>query len=135
VFDVTSLGRGPYGLELRWARLVGSTLYVSNAHRTYAASSRNRNAYLTAVDAGTGAIRWRSPALVANADSFAIVGHVIVTGYGFTAEPDYLFALDRRTGAILARLPVPSAPERIRMTGSTLTVRTYDHVLTVRLSS
>jgi hypothetical protein len=70
---------------------------------------------------------------VANADRFVVVGDVLVTGYGFTAEPDYLYALDRRTGRPLARLRVPSAPERITARGATLHVRTYDSRLVVRL--
>jgi hypothetical protein len=136
IYDVTSLGRPAahlWPLELRWARQVGKTLYIASAHRTYAATTGGRNGYLTAVAAASGRIVWQSPALVANADGFAIVGDVIVTGYGFTREPDFLYALDRRTGAVLARLAVPSAPERIAARGTTLFVRTYDHRLVVRL--
>jgi outer membrane protein assembly factor BamB len=133
VLDVSSLGRSSWPLELRFARQVGGTLYVANAHRTYAATTRNRNGYVTALDPATGRIRWQSPALVANADRFAVVGDVLVTGYGFTAEADWLYALDRRTGKPLARLAVPSAPEVISARGRTLTVRTYDHRLVVRL--
>ena len=50
------------------------------------------------LDPETGRVLWQSPSLVANADGFAVVGDVIVTGYGFTAEPDYLYALDRQNG-------------------------------------
>ena len=88
-------------------------LYVANAHRTYASTTGNRNGYLTALDPKTGRVLWQSPSLVANADGFAVVGDVIVTGYGFTAEPDYLYALDRSTGRVLDRLPLPTGPERI----------------------
>jgi hypothetical protein len=134
VLDVTSLGRaGSWPLELRWAWQAGGTVYLANAHRTYAATTRNRNAYLTAVSADDGRVLWQSPALVANADRFAVVGDVIVTGYGFTAEPDWLYAIDRRSGALLGRLALPSAPEWITARGRTLTVRTYDHRLVVRL--
>lgn len=54
-------------------------------------------------------------------------------GYGFTAEPDFLYLLDRRTGDVLDRLTVPSAPEIIKLRGDLLHVRTYDRQLVVRL--
>ncbi len=133
--DISGLGRATstWPLELRWAREVGGVLYVANAHRTYASSTGNRNGYLTAIDAKTGRVLWQSPSLVANADGFAVVDDVIVTGYGFTAEPDFLYALDRRTGRVLDRLPLPTGPERITASGTSLKVRTYDHRVVARL--
>ena len=56
---------------------------------------------------------WRSKALVANAQTFAVTPDYLLTGYGFTAEPDYLYLLDRRTGRVVERLSLPSGPERI----------------------
>src|SRR5207244_10516734 len=84
--------------EIVWAAEAGGVLYVENAHSTYARSSGNRNAYVTAIDVKTRKVRWRSPALVANARTFVLLGSVLVTGYGFTSEPDYLFLLDRKPG-------------------------------------
>ena len=57
-----------------------------------------------------------------------------LTGYGFTAEPDWLYLLDRRTGRVVERLSLPSAPEKITRRGKRFLVRTYDHVLTVELA-
>ena len=71
------------------------------------------NAYLTAIDVGTDAVLWRSAPLVANADTFEIIGDRIVTGYGFTAEPDWLYVLDRGTGAVTGGIPLASGPEFI----------------------
>ena len=135
VLDISALGRATstWPLELRWAREVGGVLYVANAHRTYASTTSNRNGYLTALDPETGRVLWQSPSLVANADGFAVVGDVIVTGYGFTAEPDYLYALDRRTGRALDRLPLPTGPERITANDTRLNIRTYDHRVVARL--
>jgi outer membrane protein assembly factor BamB len=71
--------------------------------------------------------------LVANADNFVLLSTVIVSGYGFTAEPDYLYAIDRATGRVVGRLPLPTGPERIVRHGNTLTVDTYDQRLTIRV--
>jgi hypothetical protein len=119
--------------ELVWAREANGVLYVQNAHLTYARSSYGRNAYVTALDATTRRRLWRSKALVANAQTFAVTPDYLLTGYGFTAEPDYLYLLDRRTGRVLERLSLPSAPEKITRSGKRFLVRTYDHVLTVEL--
>ena len=119
--------------EIVWAGEANDVLYVANAHLTYASSSRGQNAYITAIDPDTGRRLWRSKALVSNAQTFVVTPRYLVTGYGFTAEPDWLYLLDRRTGRVLERLALPSAPERITRRGGLLIVRTYDHVLTVSL--
>jgi hypothetical protein len=119
--------------EVVWAREWNGVLYVENAHLTYARSSYGQNAYITAIDVKTGKRLWRSNALVANARNFVIAGDYLVTGYGFTAEPDWLYLLDRRTGGLVERLRLPSGPERIAKSGNALTVRTYDHVVRVKL--
>jgi hypothetical protein len=116
-----------------WAREAGRTLYVENAHTTYARSSYDRNGYITAIDLKSRRAIWRSPALVANANTFLVVGRYLLTGYGFTDEPDFLFLLDRATGRPVDSLPLPNAPEEITRQGSLIRVRTYDHVVVVRV--
>ncbi len=121
--------------QLLWAREADGVLYAETAHLTYASASAGLNAYISAIELATGRLLWRSRALVANASTFVVTGGVIVSGYGFTSEPDYLFVLDRRTGHVLDRLPVPSAPEALALHGERLSVRTYDRSLVVRLRS
>jgi hypothetical protein len=118
---------------VEWAREQDGVLYVETSHLTYADASYGRNGYIAAVDLRTRKILWRSRALVANARTFVLAGDFIVSGYGFTMEPDYLYVLDRRTGRAITRLVLPSAPERIVRRGSRLYVRTYDHELVVAL--
>ena len=136
-YDLSALTRPPNRGEFEpvtWAREVDGVLYVSNSHLTYATQTKGRNAYLTAIEIGARKTLWRSPALVANARTFVVTGDLIVAGYGFTAEPDFLYLLDRLTGKVLDRLAVPSAPEIITLRGDRLHVRTYDRQLVVRLS-
>jgi hypothetical protein len=120
--------------EVVFAKEAAGVLYVETAHSTYAKSSFGLNAYLNAVDLKNGKPRWRSPALVANAGNFVLLGNTIVAGYGFTSEPDYLYAIDRRTGRVQGRVQLPSSPERIARHGNVLTIDTYDHRLVVRVS-
>lgn len=120
--------------QVVWAKEADAgRLYVETAHSTYARSSYGLNAYLNAIDLKTKKLLWRSPALVANADTFVLLDGVIVSGYGFTDEPDYLYAVDRRTGHVVGRVPVPTGPQRIVRHRNTLTVDTYDHRLIVRV--
>ena len=116
-----------------WAQEVGGVLYVENAHATYAQSSYGQNAYVTAIDLKTKRALWRSPALVANAHTFLVAGRFLIAGYGFTDEPDYLYLLDRTTGHPVDRVPLPTAPDTITRQGGLIRVRTYDHVVLVRL--
>jgi hypothetical protein len=119
--------------EVVWAREAAGVLYVETAHSTYAHSSYGLNAYVNAIDLKRRRLLWRSRALVANSDNFVLLDGVIVSGYGFTAERDYLYALDRANGHVVGRVLLPSAPERIVRHGRTLTVDTYDRRLAIRL--
>lgn len=116
-----------------WAQEAGGVLYVEHAHTTYASSSYDRNAYITAIDLKTSRAIWRSPALVANANTFLVSGRYLIAGYGFTKEPDYLSLLDRPTGKVVDRLLLPTGPEQISWQDGLIRVRTYDHVVVVRL--
>jgi len=135
-FDFVNFVRPPNGAwneEITWAREIDGVLYVEHTHLTYATETRGRNAYISAIDLDTRKTLWRSPALVANARTFVVTGNLIVSGYGFTAEDDFLYLLDRRTGKVLDRLRVPSAPEVIKLRGDRLLVRTYDRDVVARI--
>ena len=137
-YDFKGFVRPPEGgwLEpVTWARETAGVLYVSNSHLTYASATKGRNAYVSAIDLGRRRTLWRSPALVANARTFVVTGNLIVAGYGFTREPDFLYVLDRRTGKALDRLELPTAPERISLRAGVLHIRTYDHDLIVRIAA
>jgi len=105
-FDFIHYSRSPKSAELdravvnqaiKWAWQESRVLYVSHAHGTYARASGGSNAYITALDTTTGAVLWRSQPLVSNAANFELAGDTIIAGYGFTAEPDYLYLLDKTT--------------------------------------
>lgn len=109
-----------------WAVEKDGILYVSHGHNTYAKESQGRNAYLTAIDPKKDEILWRSAPLVANARTFLVLGDLIVSGYGFTAEPDFLYLIDRKTGEVAGRHPLKTGPEQILLRDGLLYVRCYD---------
>jgi outer membrane protein assembly factor BamB len=126
-FDVTkllSVSSRPF--EVVFAAMAEGRLIVALAYNGYAKDSGGKNGYVASFDADTGQVEWSSGPLVANHTNFHVAGDSIVTGYGFTAEPDFLFVLDRKTGAIDARIPLKSGPDAIVAKGDQLFVRTYD---------
>lgn len=135
VLDFLTYAHGPADLaedasftfqQLRWAEVNDGVLYVSNAHRTFAESSGGLNAYITAIDLKTLQVLWRSEPLVANSENFVLREDAIISGYGFTDEDDYIYVMDRLSGAILMEIPVPSAPEYFHVQNDSLFVRCYD---------
>ncbi len=111
---------------VQWAQVAGGVLYVSNFHRTYSKSSKGRNGYITAISLATSDLLWRSPPLVANAANFTVTGNVLITGYGFTAEPDFLYLLNRMSGSIHQTVPLRSGPEYLVIKRDQVFVRTYN---------
>lgn len=116
----------PPGQELQWAQLEGGVLFLCTYHPTYASSTGGKNAYLTAIAVGSGELLWQSDPLVCNTRNFLLRDGWIISGYGFTDEPDFLFVLDAKTGAVVQELKLASGPEVILEKSGTLLVRTYD---------
>ena len=111
--------------KVRDAKIRNGVLYVSISHLTYAESAPS-NAYIMAISLADSRITWKSEPLVCNSYNFEIVDDIIFTGYGFTAEPDYLFQIDRLTGTMLEQYKINSRADYIICKDDKLYVRTYD---------
>lgn len=111
--------------KVRDAKIRNGVLYVSISHLTYAESAPS-NAYIMAISLEDYSIIWKSEPLVCNSYNFEIVDDIIFTGYGFTAEPDYLFQIDRLTGTVLEQYKINSRADYIICKDDKLYVRTYD---------
>lgn len=119
--------------RIEWVQIVYNKLYISHGHSTYAKSSKGMNAYISAIDLTTNEVIWRTQPLVSNAYNFEIIEDIIVCGYGFTAEPDFLFVINSNNGAVLQKLPLKSGPSFIIRKEKQLFVRTYntDYVFSI----
>ncbi len=111
---------------INWAEIKDNILYVSHSHSTYAKSSNNMNAYITAIDLSDMSIQWRTDPLVSNVYNFQIIDNVIISGYGFTDEPDFLYQIDTSSGKVIDKIPLKTAAEYIIKKGNVLYVRTYN---------
>jgi len=111
--------------SIRWAEIRDDILYVSTYHNTYAASAP-QNGYITAIDLKNDCkVLWRTEPLTCNSHNFVVVDDAIICGYGFTAEDDYIYVLDRATGKRVSTTRVKTSPEWFR-------VVPYDELLYVR---
>ncbi len=118
-------------MQVNDARRVGDRVYITRAHRTYASATDGKNASLIALDASSGSVVWVTEPLTSNVVAFTLRDRVIFTGYGFTDEPDHLYAIDRLTGRRLAELALRKGPSYLVLEGDDLHVRTYDRDVTV----
>ncbi|MGB8453629.1 MAG: hypothetical protein WCD89_15040 [Anaerocolumna sp.] len=112
--------------KINWAEIQDNILYVTHSHNTYAKSSDNMNAYITAIDLTDMGILWRTDALVCNSHNFQMIGDVIICGYGFTDEADFLYQINKKSGKVLEKTPLKSAPSYIIEKDNVLYVCTYN---------
>ena len=110
---------------VNFAKIKDGILYVSTGHKGYTIDNPSTG-YITAINLGNGEVLWKSAPQVSNAYNFEIIGDVIICGYGFTDEDDFLYVLNRTNGQVMEQIPLKSMAEYIVAKGSTLYVRTYN---------
>ena len=98
----------------------------------YGASVRNGYAqsntcFMFAYDLENDKLLWRSADQSYNSMNFVVEGDVLICGYGFTAEPDYLYQINRNTGEIIDRLLLKKMPDLIVEQDGKLYVHTYSY--------
>ena len=118
--------------QIQYAQIKDHILYLSIGHLTYAESSPH-NAYVAAVDLAEKKLLWKSQPLVSNAANFVIKGDVLLCGYGFTAEPDYIYQLDLGSGKVIDKTAVKSKADYLILKDNILYVRTYNTDYTFRI--
>ena len=118
--------------QIRYAQIKDHILYLSIGHLTYAESSPH-NAYVAAVDLAEKKLLWKSQPLVSNAANFVIKGDVLLCGYGFTAEPDYIYQLDLGSGKVIDKTAVKSKADYLILKDNILYVGTYNTDYTFRI--
>lgn len=114
--------------SIGYLQVVNGIMYVSVYHSTYAESA-SHNAYIVALDTlDSFNVLWKTEPLTCNSKNFAIIGKTIICGYGFTAEPDYLYLLNIDDGSRMDTIKVATAVDYIISDEdeSQLFVRTYN---------
>lgn len=83
--------------------------------------------FMFAYDLENEKLLWRSADQSYNSMNFVVEGDVLICGYGFTAEPDYLYQMNRNTGEIIDRLLLKKMPDLIVEQDGKLYVHTYSY--------
>ena len=111
---------------VRHCFITDDLLYVNIYHRTYAESCPD-NAFMMCIDINTGDTIWVSDKLISNSNNFVRWGDNIITGYGFTAEDDYIYILNRFTGEVTEKIKVKKSPDYFAFVNDEVWVRTYSY--------
>ena len=89
--------------------------------------------FMFAYDLEDNKLLWRSADQTYNSMNFILKDNVILCGYGFTSEDDYLYQLDLHTGEILSRLKLKKQPDLLVYQDNTLYVHTYSYNYTIEI--
>ena len=113
------------------ARLENGIFYGASVMNGYAQPD---TCFMFAYDLENEKLLWRSADQTYNSMNFLVKGDVIFCGYGFTAEDDYLYQLDKNTGEVIDRLPLKKMPDLMAEKDDRLYVHTYsyDYVIGVQ---
>ncbi|RHO04233.1 hypothetical protein DW260_04160 [Clostridium sp. AM22-16AC] len=89
--------------------------------------------FMFAYDLEDNKLLWRSADQTYNSMNFIVKDNVILCGYGFTSEDDYLYQLDLHTGEILSRLKLKKQPDLLVYQDHMIYVHTYSYNYTIEI--
>ena len=89
--------------------------------------------FMFAYDLEDNKLLWRSADQTYNSMNFIVKDNVILCGYGFTSEDDYLYQLDLHTGEVLSRLTLKKQPDLLVYQDHMLYVHTYSYNYTIEI--
>lgn len=89
--------------------------------------------FMFAYDLENNKLLWRSRDQTCNTMNFIVKKDVIICGYGFTSEKDYLYQLNLHTGEVIASLELKKQPDLLVLQDNMLYVHTYSYNYTIEM--
>ena len=89
--------------------------------------------FMFAYDLENNKLLWRSGDQTCNTMNFIVKKDVIICGYGFTSEKDYLYQLNLHTGEVIASLELKKQPDLLVPQDNMLYVHTYSYNYTIEM--
>lgn len=106
------------------AYLRDGILYMCYNYNGYAQPG---TCYMIAYDVENDAVVWRSEDQTYNSMNFLVKDNIIICGYGFTDEDDYIYQIDMNTGKVIEKTKLEKAPDFLIEKDGQLYVRTYSY--------
>jgi len=106
-------------------RYEDNILYFNAACLSYAKEQKGKCSTLYAYDTKQKTLLWHSKYLTSR-NIFIVTEQLLITGYGFTAEPDYLTVFRKKDGKVLKKIKLDSALDYLEIKDNRLHVITYN---------
>lgn len=91
--------------------------------------------FMFAYDLNNDVLLWRSASQSYNTMNFVVKGDIIICGYGFTDEKDYLYQININTGEIIDKIELKTKPELLVEQDGKLYVHTYSYNYVIEINS
>lgn len=89
--------------------------------------------FMFAYDLNNEKLLWRSASQSYNTMNFIVKDDIIICGYGFTDEKDYLYQINMNTGEIIDELELKKMPDLLVEQDGKLYVHTYSYDYVIEL--
>lgn len=106
------------------AYLRDGILYMGYIYNGYAMPG---TCYLLAYDIENEKVLWRSEDQTYNTMNFIVKDDIIICGYGFTSEKDYIYQIDMNSGKVISKTELKKMPELLVEKDGQLYVHTYSY--------
>lgn len=83
--------------------------------------------FMFAYDLNKDELLWRSADQSYNTMNFIVKGDIIICGYGFTDEKDYLYQINKKTGEVIDKIELKKKPDLLVEQDGKLYVHTYSY--------
>lgn len=90
--------------------------------------------FMFAYDLDKEELLWRSADQSYNTMNFVVIGDIIICGYGFTDEKDYLYQINKNTGEIIDRIELKKMPDLLVEQDGKLYVHTYSYNYVIEIN-
>lgn len=109
----------------------GPNVYLKNGI-FYGGSVQNgyaqpNSCFVFAYDLDKDKLLWRSADQTYNTMNFIVKENIIICGYGFTSEKDYLYQININTGEVIDKIELKKMPELLVEQEGKLYVHTYSY--------
>lgn len=91
--------------------------------------------FMFAYDLDNEELLWRSADQSFNSMNFIVKDDIIICGYGFTAEKDYLYQINMNTGEIIDKLELKKMPDLLVEQDGKIYVHTYSYDYVIEIDS